>query len=144
MAPWPCTTSAPSLRNPAHHVRHRDSIARSDVAAHGNAGQAEGERWSKLFQRRFAARSAGVAVGDQTDVVAARDLLAGKVEHVPEEAADRRAKYVQDAQRRHRIVPSGAIAAATNDDKLRCRIERIPTRLMECPTELGVAVVNKR
>ena len=118
-----------------HHARHRDSIARSDVAAHGDAGQAEGERRSKFFQRRFAARPAGVAVGDQTHVVPARDLLARKVENVPEEAANRRAKYMQDSQRRHRIVPSGAVAAAANDDKLRCRIERIPTRLMEAPPD---------
>ena len=57
----------------------------------------EGSSARKAFVR---ARAAG-AVRDQPDAVAARDLLRGQIEHMAEQAADRRAKHVQNVQRRH-------------------------------------------
>ena len=81
------------------------------------------------------ARATGVVVSDQSDAVAAGDLLIGQVEHMPEQSANRSAEHVQDAQGGHRIVPNGAIAAVRNDDDLSCRIERIPIRVWSCPRD---------
>ncbi len=64
----------------------------------GNAGEAERERRLELSQDLVGARAAGAAVGDQADPVPARDLLVRQVEHMAEQAADRRAKDVQDVQ----------------------------------------------
>ena len=64
----------------------------------GNSGEAEGERWLELAQRVVGARAAGAEIGDQPDPVSARDLLAGQIEHMAKQAADRRAEHVQDVQ----------------------------------------------
>ena len=52
----------------------------------------------KLAQDCFGMRAAGAPVGDDADAVAARHLLARQIEHVAEQAADRRAKHVQNVQ----------------------------------------------
>ena len=74
-------------------------IARPDVAAHRHAAESpsasDGASLRKLL---VGARAAGAAVGDQADAVAARDLLARKIEHVAEQAADRGAEHVQNIQ----------------------------------------------
>ncbi len=47
------------------------------------------------------ARAAGALIGDQADAVSARDLFVREVEHMAEQAADRRAKDMQDIQWGH-------------------------------------------
>jgi hypothetical protein len=130
--------------NPPHDMRHRDSIAWSDVAAHRDAGDTEGERWCELSQNLIGAGAACVPVGNQSDEMAAGDLFIGQIEHMPEQATDRCAEHVQDLQGSHRLIPNWAAAAAMDDDKLSSRIERIPTRVWTFLAGLGVDVVNKR
>jgi hypothetical protein len=53
------------------------------------------------FERRevsLRAVAAGQGIDHETDFMAARDLLAGEVEDMPEQTAEWRAKNVQDAQ----------------------------------------------
>ena len=56
---------------------------------------------SSLSQDILGAGAAGVRIGDQADPMPARDLFVGEVEHMAEQAADRRAKHVQDVKGRH-------------------------------------------
>jgi hypothetical protein len=133
-----------TLRDSAHHMRHRDDIAWPDVAAHGDADDAKGERWCKFPKNLIGAGPTSVAVGDQADVMPTRDLFVGKVENMAEQAADRRAEHEQDPQGGQRVIPNRAVAAAVDDEKLNARIERIPPRVWTCPAGLGVGAVNKR
>ena len=123
------------LRDSAHHMCHRDGIARSDVAAHGNAGHAEGQRRGKLLQRRVGTRAAGVAVGDH-HVVPARDLFVAV--DVPEQATDRGAEHVQYAG----VTELVRRAVAVDDAKLSAAL-KVPTQVRS-RQGLGVGVVNKR
>ena len=65
---------------------------------HRDAAEAERERGLDQPQRVIGARPAGAQIGDQSDPVAARDLLAAEIEHMAKQAADRRAEHVQDIQ----------------------------------------------
>ena len=58
----------------------------------------------RVVEYLFGAGAAGVAVGDQSDTMAPGDLFLRQVQHVPEQAADRRAHDVDDIQRFHRSV----------------------------------------
>jgi hypothetical protein len=57
--------------------------------------QLRGER----LQPRFVRRAAAAGRGQDSDPMAARDLTLRKVEHVPKQAADRRAQHVKDLER---------------------------------------------
>ena len=91
-------TSAPHLRGAAHDMGDRGAVAGADMAAHRNAGKAERERWLERLERLFGAFAAGIAVGNQADAMAARGLFARQVDDVAKQAADRRAKDMQDVQ----------------------------------------------
>ena len=69
------------------------------MAPHRNAGKAECQAGRDVGQGHVRALAAGVAIGDQPDAVPARDLLAREIEHMAKQAADRRAKHVQDVER---------------------------------------------
>ncbi len=56
-------------------------------------------------------------VGDQADAVSARDLLAGQVEHMAKQAADRRAEHVQDVQGRHCAANRPAASRKTDPNR---------------------------
>ena len=60
---------------------------------------AELEPRSDFRQRLLGAFAAGEAVGDDADVMAAVGLAVGEIEDVAENAADRRARGVQDTKR---------------------------------------------
>ena len=60
----------------------------------------------ELGKLLLGALAAGAPVGDQADAVTARDLLARKIEHVAEQAADRGAEYVENVQGPHGTVPA--------------------------------------
>jgi hypothetical protein len=81
----------------------------------------------QFVENGVGAWSAGAAVGNQSDAVAARGLLAGEIDDMAEQPADGRAKHVQDVQRLHRDT-----AHRQNPD----RVTKIQTRL-------GVRMVNK-
>ena len=76
------------------------------MAAHRHAGKPERQPRCELGKLLLGALAAGAPVGDQADAVAARDLLARKIEHVAEQAADRGAEYVENVQRPHGTVPA--------------------------------------
>jgi hypothetical protein len=104
-------------------MAHYGRIARANVPAHRNPGEAERKRGLKFPKRFRGARTAGVAVCDQPDPMPAGDLLPGKVEDVAIQASDRRAKHVQDVQRGHRAEWSNLV----EDDVLLLIIARIPS-----------------
>ncbi len=76
------------------------SVAKPDLPAHRDPGQAERQFRHQVHQHRLGARAAGGRVGDQPDTVSARSLSARKVRDVAEQAADRGAQHVQDLQAR--------------------------------------------
>ena len=75
------------------------------IAPHRHAREAKRELRRQFPENLVGARAAGAAIGDQADAVAARGLFAGQIDHMAEQAADRRAKDVQDVQWRHRLKP---------------------------------------
>ena len=85
----------------AHDMRDCQAVARAEVTAHRNAGDAERKVRPQGRQGCLGALAAGIAVCDQPNPMAARGLLAGKIENVAEQSADGRAKDMQDVQRRH-------------------------------------------
>ena len=74
-------------------------ITRQRLAANGRAVNAELELGSDFRQRLLGAFAAGEAVGDDADVMAAVGLAVGEIEDMAENAADRRARGVQDTKR---------------------------------------------
>ena len=91
----------------------REQIARIGLAVHGDARKPERQRRLELPQRLLGAGAAGHAVGDdQPDIMAARDLLAREIEHMAEQAADRRTEHVQDVEWFHRA--SARVAAKSS------------------------------
>jgi hypothetical protein len=66
-----------------------------------------------LVQHFLGARAAGVAIRDDADAVAARDLSARKVENMAEKAADRRAEDVEDFNGIHRARLGGPMVNKT-------------------------------
>ena len=74
-------------------------IARQRLTANGRAVNAELETWGDFRQRLLGAFAAGEAVGDDADVMAAVGLAVGEIEDMAENAADRRARGVQDPKR---------------------------------------------
>ena len=74
-------------------------ITRQRLTANGCAMNAELELGSDFRQRLLGAFAAGQAVGDDADVMAAVGLAVGEIEDMAENAADRRARGVQDPKR---------------------------------------------
>ena len=79
--------------------RPRQRIGRTRLAANRNAMNAELETRRDLRQRLVGAFAAGEAVGDDADVMAAVGLAVGEIEDMTEDAADGRARRVQDTKR---------------------------------------------
>ena len=104
----------------AHDVGEHERVARPHVAAHRHARKPERQLRCELGKLLLGARAAGAPVGDQADAVAARDLLARKIEHVAEQAADRRAEYVENVQRPHGTVPARLTAILCGRAARRC------------------------
>ena len=74
-----------------------ERIAQVRLARHRHALDAEfedGLECREVVRRRLAA---GERIDDETDGVPPSDLFTGQVEHVSEQAAERRAQHVQDA-----------------------------------------------
>jgi hypothetical protein len=78
----------------------RVDVAWADLAAHGNARQAKGEVRSKPGELSFRLDTARRRIRDQADAVSTRNLAKGQVNDMPEEPADRRAKHMQNIERR--------------------------------------------
>ena len=74
-------------------------IGRHQLAANGNAVNAELQARRDLRQRLVGAFAAGEAVGDNADVMAAVGLAVGEIEDVADDAADGGARRVQDTER---------------------------------------------
>ena len=100
---------------------------------------AELEARGDFRQRLLGAFAAGEAVGDDADMMAAIGLAVGEIEDMPEDAADRRARGVQDPKRltvdkRHdqnQRAPAGARAATEGELGAGTpRIAGIPKKLL--------------
>ena len=68
-------------------------------AVNGKASNAKFEAWCNLGQRGLGAGAASQAVCDDPDMVSALGLAIGEIEDVTDDAADRRAHGVKDAER---------------------------------------------
>jgi hypothetical protein len=82
----------------ARNAPARHEIARVGQTPHGKAGYSKGEMGRKLFEgarRRVAARQ---RIRDDAHAMAVLRLCACEVDDMPEQAADRRAHHMQDAQ----------------------------------------------
>ena len=119
LAPWPCSTSGFSLPDHALESGPHQTSRWERLAANGRAVNAELEARRDFRQRLLGAFAAGEAVGDDADMMAAIGLAVGEIEDMAEDAADRRARGVQDAKRltvneRHdqnQRTPTGTSAA---------------------------------
>jgi hypothetical protein len=80
-------------------MRPYQNICRVWLAVNGKTPNAELEAGRDLRQRRLGAFTAGQAIGDNADMVAAIGLTIGNVQDVTEDSADRRAHCVQDTKR---------------------------------------------
>ena len=79
--------------------RPHQKIRGQGFAANGQAMNAELETRRDFRQRLLGAFAAGEAVGDDADMVAAIGLAVGEIEDMAEDAADGRARRVQDTKR---------------------------------------------
>src|SRR6186713_274471 len=77
----------------------RGDVARADMALHRRAPDAERQQTFHVAEQLFLERPAGRRIADDADGVAVRDLRFREVAHMPENAADRGAKAVNDAER---------------------------------------------
>ena len=102
--------------DPARRQEGR-KIARVRIAAHRKARHPERQMRAERGEQLLGARAARGFVAQDADRVTAFALAAGHVEHVAEEAADRRAEDVQDAQR----TRAGRHRRLTRDDGRRSR-----------------------
>ena len=66
--------------------------------ADGVASAEEKAKMVGMLQRSFGARPSGQAVGNDADVVAAVDLTVRKIDDMAKNAADGRARHMQDTQ----------------------------------------------
>ena len=97
---------------PVHHVGFGLRDPAHDMAKRGTS---PGPGWRRMAMRVrpsasegstarnavIGALAAGAECGNQADAVAARDLRLGQIEHMAEQAADRRAQDVQNVQGSH-------------------------------------------
>ena len=67
------------------------------IASHRQSGDAQRETWREVGQGPGGALATGGGIADESDLMPGRGLNASEIEHMPEEAADRRAEHVQDA-----------------------------------------------
>ncbi len=89
-------------------MTQRDEITRAEFARYREALIAKRKAGRELAQHRIGARAAGGAVHDQTDAVTARRLAADQIGHMTKQAAERRAKDMQDIERRRADAPEPA------------------------------------
>ncbi len=90
------------IRDPAHDMAKRWHIARSGLAAHRICGKGRVQATVRSARNAASARSPPVpSAAIRPDAVAARDLRLGQIEHMAEQAADRRAQDVQNVQGSH-------------------------------------------
>lgn len=82
--PMPMNDVSVRLADAAHDMRDRQAVARIDIPAHRNTGEAKRQRRSERLERRFGAFAAGIAIRDQADAMAARGLLTRDIDNVPE------------------------------------------------------------
>jgi hypothetical protein len=96
-----------------HDVSEREKVAWVGVALHWITGKAKRKLRPELVQHFLRARAAGVAIRNDADAMAARDLPARKVKNVAEEAPDRRAEDVEDFNGIHRARLGGPMVNKT-------------------------------
>ncbi len=91
----------------------RHEIAGVGQAPHREAAYAESKMGRKLRERARRGVAAGQRIRDNAHAMAVLRLRAREVDDMPEQAADRRAHYMQDAQRLMsiHIVSQGATTA---------------------------------
>jgi hypothetical protein len=83
--------------NRAEHPRQTDHITWADVAGDWDPTDAELKPRRQVREGRFGRNSAGRAVGDQPDGMAALRLSIGEVADMAKQSADRRANHVENA-----------------------------------------------
>ena len=88
----------PGLARAPRNMPLRRDVAHSDVAAHRHAGEAEREVRGERREGRCGAFATGRGIGHDADLVAARRLTAREIEHVAEQAADRRPQDVENLE----------------------------------------------
>ena len=83
----------------AHEMRPYQDVRWKRLAVDRETVDAKLEAGRNFIQRRLGAFSAGQAVGDDADMMAAVGLSVGEIQDVTEDSADRRAHRVQDTKR---------------------------------------------
>jgi len=80
-------------------ARPHQGVGGKQFTANGHAMNAELQARRDFRQRRFGARAAGQAVGDDADVMAAVGLAVGQIQDMAKNSTDRRARCVKDTKR---------------------------------------------
>ena len=107
----------------AHQLAHGAQIGGRDLPAHGKSRRAEREPRRDRGDQLVLEGAAVERIADDADRVAGLRLGAGEIDDVAEDAADRRADDVDDAETRHchTLEPDGCPArgdAVGTDDKI--------------------------
>jgi hypothetical protein len=76
----------------------RGDVADTDLAAHRKARKTKLQARGQVTQDANRVVAAGEAVAHHAHPMASRRLTADQIRHMPEQAADGRAQYMQDAQ----------------------------------------------
>ena len=86
------------LAQPGDEARHREDVRDSGITLDRRHADAELEAAGNARQRRLDPRAMAAAVEEHADFMAARALFGREVDHVAKEAAERRAKDVDDSK----------------------------------------------
>ena len=84
------------LAQPGDEARHRQDVGESGIAVDRRRSDAERQAAGNARQRRFDPRATAAAIEEHADFVAARALFGGEIDHMAKQAAERRAKDVDD------------------------------------------------
>jgi hypothetical protein len=89
---------------PPAKSRERDTIRRARIAPDRRGFESEAQAARNCRERLIDARGKSVAVEEHADVVATRRLLAGEIDHMSEQSAERRPEDVYDPEFAARVV----------------------------------------
>ncbi len=124
------------LPDEALKARPHLKIRRVRFTANGQSMNAELEARRDLRQRLLGAFAAGQAVGDDADMVATVGLAVGEIEDMAKDAADGRARRVQDTKRP--AIDNG------HDQNRRPRRAPMPPAIAGATTMGGYETVTRR
>ena len=88
------------IRQAARNTHERGNVGGVGQTVHRGPHHAEREMWREVAEDLVGARAARAGIDDEPDAMAAFDLLAREIDHMPKQAAERRPQDMDDLEAR--------------------------------------------